>query len=334
MMQAHDVFAIFAKVGETGSISGAARALGLPKANVSRAVTRMESDYKVKLIDRTTQRLALTEAGRLLHTRCLRVISEMAEASAELAAQRGTPAGTLRIGCPPDVARGLLTPHLHEFLQRYPDIDLRVRVGERLLPEPHSLDVVVHSGWLSDSRLTVRRIAEVTTLLIASQAYVQQHGEPKTIESLSSHPVIGNFYLDSAAVEPGRLPAHVPPLELVREAERHPVHTWSRFASTDHSQLLELVKRGVAIAPLAAIRVVTELTSGELVWILPEYPIAAPPALYALYTERAAMVPKLRVFLDFITELVERQRAEVMAVAPALEAAIGKSQMARLNLKA
>jgi DNA-binding transcriptional LysR family regulator len=308
-MQHVDSFAIFAKVGELGSISGAARALGMPKANVSRAVSRLEASYKVSLIDRTTRRVRLTEVGQAFHARCLRVLEEMDEAEAELAAHRGHPAGTLRIGCPGDVGRDLLGKYMPEFLERYPEIDLRVRVGERLLPEPNSLDVVLHAGWLSDSRLIVRKIAEIATFLVASRSYVAARGLPLTVEDLDGHAIIGNFYLDRAAAAPGRLPAHVPILEVERDGIRYSLPIWQRFASTDHSLMLELVRQGVAIAPVAGARIIDELRSGDLVRILPDFDLHNPPNLYALYTNRTAIAPKLKVFLDFVAELVLRQRA-------------------------
>ena len=311
-----DTFAIFAKVGELGSISGAARALGIPKANVSRAVSRLEDAYKVALVDRSPRRVRLTEVGQTFLARCLRVLEEMDEAEAELAAHRGHPAGTLRVGCPGDVGRDLLGKSLHEFLERYPDIDLRVRVGERLLPEPSSLDVVLHAGWLSDSRLIVRKIAEIRTLLVASWAYVEARGMPTSVDDLQGHAIIGNFYLDRGVVEPGRLPAHVPILEVERDRERFALPIWRRFASTDHRLMLELVRQGVAIAPIAMTRVVRELRSGDLVRVLPGFRLHNPPALYALYADRTAMAPKLRVFLDFVAELVERQRTDAAGLQP------------------
>jgi DNA-binding transcriptional LysR family regulator len=305
-----NAFIIFAKVGELGSISAAARALGLPKVKVSRAVSGLEANYNVKLIVRTTRSVTLTEVGQTLHARCLSVREEVQEAEAEVAAHRGQPAGTLRIGCPGDIAPGL-TPHLHEFMEMYPEIDLRIRVGERLLPEPNRLDVVLHSGWLAHSRLTVRKIADVRTLLVASCKYIEAHGWPQSPNDLDGHAIIGNFYLDPAAVEPGRLPARVPPLELIRDNERHRLPTWRRFASTDHAQIYELVRRGSVIAPLAASAAIAGLLSGELVRVLPDYEIAEPPELYALYTDRAALVPKLRVFLEFVVNVAQKRFDEL-----------------------
>lgn len=321
-MQNLDAFVIFAKVGELDSISGAGRALGVPKTNVSRAVVRLEKEYAVKLIDRTTRHVTLTDVGRIFHAYCLRVREEAEEAGAAIAAHRGDPAGTLRIGCPSDVARDLLTPNLRAFMEKYPAIDLRIRIGERLIPEPNSLDVVLHSGWLADSRLTVRKLIDIRTFLVASKEYIATHGYPVSIDDLQGHAIIGNFYLDPVAVEPGRLPAHVPPLELSNGVDRHRLPIWQRFASTDHAQTLELVRWGTAIAPVAAFRILEELKSGALVRILPAYEIVDAPVLYALFTERASLVPKIKVFVDFIEEVIRRRYASLQELAHAAEKAI------------
>ncbi|HGL5836619.1 TPA: LysR family transcriptional regulator [Serratia marcescens] len=305
-MDKSDALKIFATVGDRGSISGAARALGESKATVSRAVMRLESLYNVKLIERTTRQVNLTEVGKLLHARCIRICEEIDDADAEIAAHRNTPAGLLRIGCTSDVARTLLTPYLGEFLDLHPEIDIRIRVGERLIPEPNVLDVILHSGWLSDSRLTARRIAEVKNILVASKDYIRTKGMPTTPGDIAGHAIIGNFYLDAATIEPGPLPAYVPRLEVMRGAERFTLPTYKRFLSTDHTQIFELVKQGRVIAPIAGIWAVPGLLSGELVHIFPDYEISESPHLYALYIDRLASVPKLRIFLQFMEEVVAR----------------------------
>jgi DNA-binding transcriptional LysR family regulator len=206
----------------------------------------------------------------------------------------------LRIGCTSDIAKTLLTPNLNEFLDKYQEIDVRVRVGERLLPEPNILDVVLHCGWLSDSRLTARKIAEVKNILVASQEYIQANGMPTSPDDLENHAIIGNFYLDAAAIEPGPLP------------------TYRRFLSTDHSQILELVKNGRVIAPITGILALPGLLSGELVRILPDYEISESPQLYALYLDRLASIPKLKIFLYFIEQVVKRLTKEWQPLADKL----------------
>jgi len=307
-MEQLDAFAIFAKVGELGSMSASARALGLPKVKVSRTIARLESIYNVKLVERTTRSVTLTEVGRLFHARCLRIREEAQEAHNEVAAYRGEPAGTLTIGCPSNVSRTLLSPYIHEFLDRYPRINVRVKVGERLLPEPNNLDVVLHGGWLLDSRLTMRKIAEVRMVLVASKEYVLARGLPMSPDSMDGHPVIANFFADgTGSVETGSLPAYVPTLKVFRGGEQFQLPVWDRFTTTDHLQMMDLVKRGHAIAAIPVVNVLDDLRSGRLVRVLPGYQIHNQPTLYALYTSRAAIVPKLRVFLEFIASAAERE---------------------------
>ncbi|MBB4617308.1 LysR substrate-binding domain-containing protein [Sphingomonas abaci] len=301
-----EVFAIFAKVGELESISGAARSLGIPKANVSRAVSRLEARYGVHLLDRTKRQFRLTEVGRTFHAHCVTILDELREAEARLAAHRGVPAGTLRVGCSAEVSQALLAPSVAEFLDRYPDIDLRLQVGDRLVPQPDGLDVVIHAGWLADSRLIVRKLSTVSTILAASRAYVEAFGLPTEVGDLAAHRVMGNFYLDPAAIEPGRLPARVPIMELTQGRQRVVVPIWRRFTSNDPLTMLSLVRAGTVIAQIATGRILPELRSGEIVRVLPDWTIHDPVGLYALYGERAAMTPKLQVFVDFISEVIGR----------------------------
>jgi DNA-binding transcriptional LysR family regulator len=308
-MEHVDAYAIFAKVGDLRSVSAAARALGLPKATVSRAIVRLEAQYKVQLITRTARPIALTEAGQTLHLRSLRILEELEEADAEIAANRNHPGGILRVGCSAEIANLLIGAHLHEFLERYPEIDFRLRVADRLMPEPGSLDIVLHAGWLSDSWLIERKIFTIPTILVASRAYADKYGLPGGSVDLSKHPVIGSFYIDRALNHSGRLPAHVPPLELSRGAERFVVPIWRRFMSTDQTVLLAMVRRGIAMAPIATLRITDELRSGDLIHVLPDYEIVSPPALYAICTERSATAPKLRAFIEFVVEIAARLRS-------------------------
>jgi LysR family transcriptional regulator, transcriptional activator for aaeXAB operon len=302
-VQRIDALSIFAKVGELGSISGAARALGLPKANVSRAVASLEADYTVVLIERGARRVTLTEIGAKLHARCERLIAEVEAADAEIASYRGEPSGLLRVGCPATVVPWLAS-NLADFLERYPDIDLRIKVGDRLLPETQALDVVLHAGWLADSALKARKISDIPTIFVASHHYAETHGLPETTSDLARHAVIGNFYaeLSSFVGGPDELPARVPQLELVRGRERMAVQAWRRFISNDARFILALVRRGVAIGPVAAHLIARELSSGALMRVLPEYEIADQPALYAVHSSGVSGTPKLRAFLDFAVE--------------------------------
>jgi DNA-binding transcriptional LysR family regulator len=287
--------AVFARVGQLGSISGAARALGLPKSSVSRAVSRLEQAYGARLIERTTRQVTLTEIGRALHAHCLRMVAEAEEADAEIAAYQGNPSGRLRVAMPTAVGYQMLGSALPDFLENYPEVDLHLQLTDRRLnPIEDGFDVVVRVGRLEDSSAVARKIVDVNAVLVASRLYVERNGLPETPEALERHAVIGFPFVDS------------PGLDLVRGRERVHVPTWKRFACNDPLLNLELVKQGIAIAPGSRFVIGGLLESRELVRVLPGYELFDPPAVHALYASRTAVSPKVSVFLDFLADLAAR----------------------------
>lgn len=300
--------AVFAKVGDLLSISGAARALGLPKSSVSRAVSRLEENYKARLLERTTRSLRLTEIGAALHEHCRAMVAEAENAEAEIAAYQGHPSGLLRVASPTTVGRNIMGPQLASFLARYPDIDLHLQLTDRLLnPVSDGFDVVIHIGWLEDSMLVARKIIDVNAILVASRAYAEERGLPDTIEELAEGSAAGNSRPHAVIGFPI---VGAPPLELVAGKERVAVPIWKRFACNDPLLNLELVERGVAIAPVSAYFAAPRLARGDLVHVLPRYQLHNPPAIHALYAGRRALSPKIAVFLDFLTDLAQRVRAD------------------------
>jgi DNA-binding transcriptional LysR family regulator len=291
--------AVFAKVGELGSISGAARALALPKSSVSRAVARLEAAYKARLVERTTRKVTLTEIGEALHAHCRAMVAEAENAEAEIAAYQGHPSGLLRVAAPTTIGRNILGPHIAEFLTLYPEVELRLTLTDRIMnPARDAIDVVLHSGWLEDSSLVARKITDIGAILVATPAYLQAHGTPRRVADLADHAVIG-FPFEGA-----------PPLMLVRGSERFEIATWKRFACNDPIINLDLVGRGLAIAPISSYFAAVRLQKGELVQVLPEYTLHDPPALWALYAGRTALSPKIAVLLEFLADLAVRVRQD------------------------
>ena len=296
--------AIFAKVGELGSISGAARALHLPKSSVSRAVSKLESNFAARLIERTTRRVTLTEIGRSLHAHCVKMVAEAENAEAEIAAYQGHPSGRLRVSSPSSISHVVLKSHLPEFLERYPDVDLQLQLTDRTInPVTDDFDVVIRVGWLEDSSLIARKIVDVNAILVASRAYVEREGEPETIEELGRHIVLG--------LPVGGLRS----LRLTDGKEQAEVPVWPRFSCNDPLTNMEFAERGLAIAPISALVAARRVLKGELVHILPRYRLFEQPAVYALYAGRTAISPKISVFLDFLTDLARRAAADPELIA-------------------
>jgi DNA-binding transcriptional LysR family regulator len=290
--------AIFATVGDLGSISGTARALGMPKSSVSRAVARLEDAFQARLVERTTRRVTLTEIGAALHAHCRNMVGEAENAEAEIAAYQGHPSGRLRVSAPYSIGHLILRENIPEFLDRYPDLDLQLLLTDRVAnPLQDPFDVVIRVGWLEDSSLIARKITDIDAVLVASREYAAAHGLPETAEELARHRIIG-FPTTEAR-----------PLELIRGKERVPVPIWRRFACNDPLMNIEMVRRGHAIAPVAGFIAAELIRDRGFVQVLSGYRLHDPPAVYALYAGRIALSPKIAVFLEYLTELATRVRA-------------------------
>lgn len=299
-MRLLEEMAIFAKVGETGTISGAARALGLPKSTVSRAVAKLEASFSARLVERSTRSVTLTEIGRALHAHCLNLVAEAENAEAEVAAHQGHPSGRLRVAAPHSLGHVVLRPYLPRFLDLYPDVDLQLQLTDRTLnPVTDGYDVVIRIGWPEDSSLIARKVADVNAVLVASLAYVEAHGLPATPEDLAGHAVVGLPTGDAV------------PLQLTNGRAHVDVPVWRRFACNDPLMNLTMVDQGKAIAPISLFVSAHRLAKGELVRVLPDWQIHNPPTVYALYAGRTALSPKIAVFLDFLKEVADEVRGGI-----------------------
>ena len=296
--------AIFAKVGELGSVSGAGRALKLPKSTVSRAVSKLESLFAARLVERTTRGLNLTELGRALHAHCRNLVNEAQNAEAEIAAYQGHPRGRLRVAAPYALGHMVLRSSLPAFLDEFPDIDLQLQLTDRSLnPVTDDFDVVIRVGWLEDSSVTVRKITDIDAVLLASPAYVQAHGLPQSGQDLEAHSIVG-----FPTTEPR-------PLTLANGQDRIKVPIWPRFACNDPMMNLEFVQRGIAIAPISSFVAAALVRAGSLIRVLPAYTLLDQPAVHALYAGRTAVSPKIAVFLDHLTEVARLLRSGAASLA-------------------
>ena len=209
-----DGIAIFVKVVQAGSFSGAARVLGVPNTTVSAKVARLEKRLGVTLIQRTTRKLNITPAGRAYYERCARGLEEIETAEAELSLSAAEPRGLLRITAPGDVAHGMLPPIVSRFIARYPRARVEVLVANRvvdLLAE--GVHLAIRAAALRDSTLVARRFMPFSVGLWASRAYLQAKGTPKTPEDLEEHDclVFPRFSAQTLRLADGRSHVEVKP---------------------------------------------------------------------------------------------------------------------------
>src|SRR5258706_9382955 len=179
---------LFVRVADGGSFTAAARLSGLPKSSVSRAVAALERELAVRLIQRTTRRLQLTEAGRAYYESVSRALAGIEEAAAAMSELQDTPRGQLRITAPPDLGQWLLAPTIARFAMRYPDVQVDVSLTQRLVDLVHEgLDLALRVGKLRDSRLVARPLGHIRAGIFAAPRYLKRRGRPRSVGELAEH---------------------------------------------------------------------------------------------------------------------------------------------------
>ncbi|HYZ20597.1 MAG TPA: LysR family transcriptional regulator [Rhodopila sp.] len=182
--------AVFAAVAEAGSISEAARRLGLPKSVVSERLADLERELGARLIQRTTRKMSLTEDGSAFLFRARRILQEAQDGRDELAERRGELIGPLRLSAPVSFGCLHLAPALITFLKQHPKIVPSLELDDRFVDIAAGYDAVIRHGPIGDSRLVAHRLAPSRRVLVASPAYLAEHGDPKSLAALAGHRAI------------------------------------------------------------------------------------------------------------------------------------------------
>jgi DNA-binding transcriptional LysR family regulator len=262
-----DGMALFVRIMDAGSLSAAARSLGLPKSTVSRRLMQLEEGLGTSLISRSTRALALTDAGRDFLDRIRPLVMEAEQAELEIKSRGARAVGLVRIGATTAFGQSILAPLLCNLMQREPDLRIELQLSdqrENLFED--GLDIAVRMGRLDSSELTVRKLCSVKRGLYAAPAYLARHGEPQRPEDLAQHECI----VTSKA------------LERWSFADGTEVRVPWRFASGTVAMALDAALRGQGIALLPNFVAADSVASGKLNTVLPDtpLPVAEASALY------------------------------------------------------
>lgn len=284
----------FVHVSQTQSFTKAAKRLGVPKSSVSRAILRLEHRLGVRLVERTTRRVALTEMGELYLHRCQRVMEEAEQADLAVGALQGKPRGILRVGAPVAFARSILGPTMGEFLAMYPELRLHLQLlnGDES-PREGSLDVVVRAGALEDSGLLVKPLMRIRLGAYASPGYLENRKMPDSPSDLSSHSCIATSCDTTGET------AEFTTWRLRRGVELKEIRVTARILVPDPTINHQLALDGAGIALLAQSVVQADVEHGRLIRLLPNWE-PEPVELHALYPSRLDSSPKVRAFLQFL----------------------------------
>ena len=271
-----------------GSLSAASRALGVPLPTVSRRVSDLESHLRAQLVVRTSRKLLLTDAGRAFVATCRRVLEDLDEAERAASGEYRSPRGDLLITAPVMFGRLHVEPVVLEFLQAYPEINVRLILADYLidLAENH-VDLALRIGHLPDSSLVATQIGAVCWVTCASPAYLGQHGIPQKLDDLDQHDCIafeGLYSSNSWAFGSGKAATTIP--------------FQPRFAVNTAAGAIDAAIAGAGIVRVLSYQVADAIADGRLVMVLANF--QPEPIPVHLVHAAAAMVPlKLRAFKDF-----------------------------------
>jgi len=291
MADALQEMAVFAKVVAGGSLSAAARELGTSPAMVSRRLAALESRLGVRLVNRTTRTLNLTVEGSRYYEACTRVLADIQEADAEVAAGRVEPRGALKVALPASFGHQHVAPLVPKFAERYPKVELALSLSDRSVNVmDEGFDVAVCIADLRDSSLAARRLAPNRRVVCASPAYLAAHGTPRTPEDLAKHNclVVTDFNANWEY--------------KTRDGRSTSVRVQGRYACDNWEVLRQWALAGLGIALKSTWDVYRQLEEGSLVVVLPDYVFHSDVAIYAVYPHRRFLPAKTRVFIEFLAE--------------------------------
>lgn len=303
---------VFVQVAEARSLSVAARHLGVTPSAVSKTLSKLEARLGVRLLNRTTRQVSLTEDGRGFLERCRRILAEVRDAEAAVSRSRTEPGGRVRLSCPPGVFRKLLAPRLGLLLERYPQLGLDVALRDAWVdPMAEGVDISVGFSRVTESPLIQKKLATWKLRVFAAPGYLSRRGTPKTVEALASHDLLPWLTDWRGGEWRFRVAGQVVGVPAV-----------GRVGSASLEALRELALDGRGLVRLPDGILADDVKKGALVPVLDEL-ASEETSLLALYPPAEQPSPRVRATLDWMVEALAVGTAETAAAAPARKSARG-----------
>jgi DNA-binding transcriptional LysR family regulator len=292
-----DAMQAFARVVEAGSFTKAADTLHMSKTSVTQLVQQLEARLRVKLLNRTTRKVAVTADGAAYYERVVRLLADVDDAETSLSSASALPRGRLRVDVPSPLARMLLVPALPAFHARYPDIQLDMGVSDRMVDViGDNVDCVVRGGALSNQSLMARRVGDLQLGVYAAPAYLAREGTPAHPGELEDthHRIVGFLWSRSGKAFP---------YAMHRGEERIEVQGRYVLSVDDGNAYLAAGLAGLGVLWLPHYMARPHLASGELVPLFEEWRLDPMP-LYVAFPPNRHVSAKLRVFIEWVAQLM------------------------------
>ncbi|MCA8274095.1 LysR family transcriptional regulator [Burkholderia sp. AU30280] len=286
---------IFARVTHLGSFTKAAEQLQLPRPTVSNAVQYLEKHLKIRLLQRTTRRVALTAEGATYYERCVRLLADLDDAETLFEDAGTTPRGAIRVDLPERFALNQVIPALPGFHARYPDLRVVIGTTDRFADlVADGIDCAVRVGAMSDTSLVARRIGELAQINCAAPAYLERHGTPRSPDELPDHVAVGYFSSrtgreldwEYADMDTGQL---------------HAVKMRSIVSVSSSQAYLACCLAGLGLIQAPREGLGPLLADGSLVEVLPEWN-AEPLPVSVVFPTGRHLAPRVRIFVDWLAE--------------------------------
>lgn len=278
---------IFARVAAVQNLSSVGTELGLTPGTISKRIQALESELRVRLFDRTTRSIRITEEGATFLTHVERVLAELESARAAVGDHATKPRGKLKISAPATLGRLFVAPAISAFMRAYPDIEIQMNLADRNVNlQEEGYDVAIRTGALTDSVLIAKRLCPDRQVVVAAPSYLAANGTPQTPADLSAHNcfVLGDNWQWS----------------FCRGKEDFTIRVNGRLRSNNGEILHHAALDGHGLFQTSELRVREDLAAGRLVRVLKEFELASNSAVWAVYPSSKHVLPKLRVLLDFL----------------------------------
>lgn len=284
-----DHLKLFVRIASLNNISQAGKEFSLSPAVASSHVNKLEESLGVRLIHRTTRKVSLTQEGEAFLPHALDILETIESAQAAIGTGNIRPKGKLRVTAPASFGRMHIIPFLKQFMARYPDLTIDLHLSDTISDLVEGgFDVAIRDAVLNDSTLIARKLAPVRRIVCASPEYIKKNGRPKCPHDLLNHDSVNFVGLDTWSFGKGKEEVSVKPKEVLRldngEAAR------------------DAAISGIGITLSSLWCCYEQIQKGELVEVLPDYPLNSTTSIWAIYPSSRLLAPKVRIFIDYFLE--------------------------------
>ncbi len=306
---------IFARVAALQNLSAVGAEMGLTAGTISKRIQALEDQLSVRLFDRTTRSIRITEEGQIFLGHVSRALAEIEQGRAQVEDNVARPRGKLKIAAPCTTGCRALAPAISAFMHQYPEIEVQIDLSDRTVNmQEEGYDVAIRCGVLPDCTLIAKRLAPDPHVLAAAPSYLAEHGTPSEPGQLEQHSCLTLCDQSHWSF-------------VGRDGERT-VRVCGRLKSSSADLLHQAAIDGLGIVCTSATRLAGDLAAGRLVRLLPDYDVAGDPAIWAVYPSSKHVLPRLRVLLDFLAEWFRepapaRAASANLAVVPSAGAHVG-----------